>query len=76
MDVSVAEARRRLPELVRAAEAGDQVVIRRHGRAVAQIAPLPLSSGKARLGGMRDRIRMLPGRRAAVDPARLLEGGL
>ena len=39
MDVSIAEAKNRLPELIRAVEQGE-VVITRHGKPVAQIAPL------------------------------------
>ena len=40
MDVSIAEAKNRLPELIRAVEQGEEVVITRHGKPVAQIAPL------------------------------------
>jgi prevent-host-death family protein len=60
MVVSTAEAKNRLPELIRAVEAGEQVVITRHGRPVAQIAPPP-ERRKARFGGMKGRIRLLPG---------------
>jgi prevent-host-death family protein len=61
MEVSTAEAKNRLPELIRAVEDGEQVVITRHGRPVAQIAPPPLGRRKPVLGGMKDRIRLLPG---------------
>jgi prevent-host-death family protein len=74
MDVSTAEAKNRLPELIRAVEEGEQVVITRHGRPVAQIAPPPVERRKARLGGMKDRIRLLPGWDAPIDPDRFLEG--
>ena len=40
MDVSIADAKNRLPELIRAVEDGEKVVITRHGRPVAQIAPV------------------------------------
>ena len=76
MDVSTAEAKNRLPELIRAVEAGEQVIITRHGRSVAQIVPAPPESRKARLGGMHDRIRLLPGWDAHIDPDRFLEGDL
>ena len=61
MDVSTAEAKNRFTELIRLVEEGEQVVITRHGRPVAQIAPPPAERRKARLGGMKGRIRLLPG---------------
>jgi prevent-host-death family protein len=61
MEVSTAEAKNRLPELIRAVEDGEQVVITRHGRPVAQIAPPPPARRKPILGGMTGRIRLLPG---------------
>jgi prevent-host-death family protein len=76
MDVSIADAKNRLPELVRAVEDGEKVVITRHGRPVAQIAPPPPERRKVRLGGMKDRIRLLPGWDAPVDLERFLEGDL
>jgi len=41
MDVSVAEAKNRLSELIRAVENGESVVITRKGRPVAQLVPAP-----------------------------------
>jgi prevent-host-death family protein len=61
MEVSTAEAKNRLSELIRAVEGGEQVVITRHGLAVAQIAPPPPVRRKARFDGMKGRIRLLPG---------------
>ena len=61
MDVSVAEAKNRLPQLIRAMEDGEEVVITRHGKPVAQIAPPPPERRPIRLGAMRDRIKLLPG---------------
>lgn len=61
MDVSIAEAKNRLPELIRAVEEGEKVIITRHGKPVAQIAPAPPERRKIRLGGMRDRVKLLPG---------------
>lgn len=76
MDISTAEAKNRFTELIRVVEGGEPVVITRHGRPVAQIAPPPAERRKARLGGMKDRIRLLPGWDAPVDPDRFLEGDL
>jgi prevent-host-death family protein len=61
MEVSTAEAKNRLPELIRAVEDGEQVVITRHGRPVAQIAPPPPERRKARFDGMKGRIHLFPG---------------
>ena len=62
MQVSTAEAKNRLPELIRAMEDGEQVVITRHGKPVAEIMP-PRTPEKRKviLGGMRDRIKLYPG---------------
>jgi prevent-host-death family protein len=61
MEVSVAEAMDRLSELIRAVEDGEQAVITRDGRRVAQIAPPPPPRRKPVLDGMKGRIRLLPG---------------
>lgn len=74
MTVSVAEAKNRLPELIRAVESGEKVVITRHGRPVAQLARAPVAAGRVRLGGMKSRIRLRPGWESAVDEDRFLAG--
>jgi prevent-host-death family protein len=74
MDVSVAEAKNRLPALIRAMEDGETIVITRHGRPVAQLSPPPRPRRKVVLGGMRDRIRLLPGWDEPVDLVEFLEG--
>jgi prevent-host-death family protein len=76
MDVSIAEAKNRLPELIRAVEDGETVVITRHGKPVAQISPPPPARRRVRLGGMKDRIQLLPGWDSPVDLDRFLEGDL
>ena len=76
MDVSIAEAKNRLSQLVRAAEGGESVVITRNGRPVAQLMPAPARRRKVRLGRMRGRIRLLPGWDKPIDIDRFLEGGL
>ena len=76
MDVSVATAKNRLPELIRAVEEGQEVVITRHGKPVAQISPPPPRRRKVRLGAMKDRIKLLPGWDAPIDLDRFLEGDL
>ncbi len=76
MKVSTAVAKNRFTELIGAVEAGERVVITRHGKPVAQIAPPPRETRRARLGGMKERVRLLPGWDAPIDPDRFLEGDL
>jgi prevent-host-death family protein len=61
MQVSTAEAKNRLTELIRVAESGELIVITRHGQPVAQLGPAPVGPRKPVLGGMEGRIRFLPG---------------
>jgi prevent-host-death family protein len=72
----VAEAKNQLPQLLRAVEGGESVVITRNGRPVAQLVPAPAMRRKARLGGMRGKIRFLPGWDKPVDLDRFLDGDL
>jgi prevent-host-death family protein len=76
MKVSTAEAKNRLTELIRAVEAGERVVITRHGKPVAQIGPPPTEVRRARLGGMKKRIHLRPGWTAPVDLDRFFKGEL
>lgn len=50
MEVSIAEAKNRLPELIRAVENGEKVVITRHGKPVAQITPPPRAAAESSMG--------------------------
>jgi prevent-host-death family protein len=76
MDVSIAEAKNRLSELVRAVEDGEKVVITRHGKPVTQLVPPPPERRRVRLGGMKDRIQLLPRWDHPIDLDRFLEGDL
>jgi prevent-host-death family protein len=76
MDVSIAQAKNRLPELIRAVENGEKVVITRHGKPVAQIAPPPRQRRKVQWGAMRDRIKLLPAWDESIDLDSFLAGGL
>ena len=76
MHVTTAEAKNRLSELIRAVEDGERVVITRHGKPVAQIAPPPAESRHVQLGAMKGRIKLLPGWDSPVDLDRFLEGDL
>lgn len=50
MQISVSEAKAQLTELVRRAEAGDEIILTRHGRAVVRLAPLTPSIAMAGRG--------------------------
>jgi prevent-host-death family protein len=76
MDVSIVEAKNRLPELIRAVEGGEKVVITRHGKPVAQLVSPPTERRQVRLGGMKDRIELLPGWDTPVNLDGFLEGDL
>ena len=57
MKVSVYAAKARLSELLALAEQGEEVVITRHGRPVAQLVPAKVP-GRRVLGRLRGRIRI------------------
>jgi len=76
MDISIAEAKNRLPELIRAVEGGEKVIITRHGKPVAQLAPPPPERRHIRWGAMRDQIKLLPGWDDPIDLDRFLGGAL
>ena len=76
MDISIAEAKNRLTQLIRAVEEGESIVITRHGTPVARLAPPPPKRRLVRFDGMKDRIRLLPGWDDPIDLDRFLEGGM
>jgi prevent-host-death family protein len=77
MDVSIAEAGNRLPELIAAVEKGEKVVITREGKPVAELAPPPPAPRERRgvqFGSMRDQIKFYPGWDDPIDLDRFLAG--
>jgi prevent-host-death family protein len=76
MDVSIAQAKNRLTELIRAVEDGEQVIITRHGKPVAQLTPPPSARRQIQWGAMRGRIKLLPGWDDPIDLDRFLAGDL
>lgn len=67
MDFSIAEAKNKLPELIRAVEKGKKIIITRHGKPVAQLTAAPPERRQVRLGEMKDRIQLLPGWDNPID---------
>jgi antitoxin (DNA-binding transcriptional repressor) of toxin-antitoxin stability system len=77
MNVSTAEAKNRLPQLIRAVEAGEEVIITRHGQPVAQLTvPPPTERPKVIFGGMKGVIKFYPGWDDPIDEDRFLKGDL
>jgi prevent-host-death family protein len=76
MDISVAMAKDKLPELLRAVEEGEEIIITRHGKAVAQLTPAPSGRRRVQWGAMRDRIKFLPGWDDSIDLDGFLAGEL
>lgn len=76
MDVSVAEAKNRLTQLLRMVENGELVVITRKGRPVAQLAPPPVQRRRVQFDGMRERIQLPPHWDDPVNLDRFLQGDL
>jgi prevent-host-death family protein len=74
MDVSVAEAKNRLPELIRLLEEGEAIVITRHGKPVAQIIGPPPERRRVRYGTMHGRIHITPGALDPIDEDAFLRG--
>ena len=70
MDVSVAEAKNRLPELIRAVEQGESVVITRRGKPVAQLTAAPRTPA-IQFGFYKGRMKLLPGWDEPVDEKEL-----
>ena len=75
MDVSIADAKNRLTQLIRSVEEGEEVVITRNGKPVAQLVPLARNRRPAvRLGSLRERVKLHPGWDAPVDRDTFLDG--
>jgi hypothetical protein len=55
-------------------EAEEQGIISRHGKPVTQVNPPQVEHRKARLGGMKGRIKLLPGWDDPIDEDRFLAG--
>lgn len=69
MQISVTEAKGQLTELVRRAEAGDEVVLTRHGHAVVRLVPVkPMADAKARRA-LLDAIRAAAAAKATAGPS-------
>jgi prevent-host-death family protein len=57
MRISVSEAKGQLTELVRRAEAGDEIILTRHGRAVVRLAPVPIERARSARRSLMESVR-------------------
>lgn len=58
--VNVYEAKTQLSKLLEQVEAGDEIVIARHGKPVARLVPLQRTAAPRELGTLRGKIWMAP----------------
>lgn len=69
MQVSVTEAKGQLTELVRRAEAGDEIILTRHGHAAVRLVPVkPMPDRKSRRA-LLHAVRASAAAKAAVGPS-------
>ena len=76
MEYSTGDAKNHLPQLIRAVEAGEQVIITRHGKPVAQLTPPPAKRREVVFDGMKDIIKFHSGWDDPIDEDRFLEGDI
>lgn len=74
MDVSVANAKNRLSELLRSVAEGEPVVITRNGKPVAQLVPPRADKRTVRFGTMRGKVHLKPGWDHPIDIDQFLSG--
>ena len=58
MNIPVAEAKARFSELVKRAQAGEEIVVTRHGKPVARVVPAAVEDELPRIGALKGRIRI------------------
>ncbi len=68
MRVSVTEAKGQLTKLVRRAEAGDEVILTRHGHAVVRLAPVKAVPDRKSRRALLEAVRTMAAAKAAAGP--------
>jgi prevent-host-death family protein len=68
MKVSVSEAKGQLTDLVKRAEAGDEVILTRHGHAVARLVPVVALPEAASRRALMERLRRVGAAKALPVP--------
>ena len=68
MKVSVTEAKGQLTELVRRAEAGDEVILTRHGHAAVRLTPIKPATNRKSRRALLDAVRASAAEKASAGP--------
>ncbi len=68
MQVSVSQAKGQLTELVRRAEAGDEVILTRHGLPAVRLVPVQPARDRASRRTLLDTVRKAGAKKATVGP--------
>jgi prevent-host-death family protein len=68
MRISVSEAKAQLTELVRRAEAGENVVLTRHGQEAVRLVPVQRDVGRTERRALMERIRLSGAAKALRGP--------
>jgi prevent-host-death family protein len=69
MQISVTEAKGQLTELVRRAEAGDEVVLTRHGHAVVRLVPVKSVTDAQARGALIEAVQAAAAAKASAGPS-------
>ena len=69
MQISVTDAKGQLTELVRRAEAGDEVILTRHGHAAVRLVPIKAIRDRKSRGALLDALRSAAATKAASGPS-------
>jgi prevent-host-death family protein len=69
MRISVSEAKGQLTELVRRAEAGDEVILTRHGQAAVRLVPVKMALDRASRRALLEAVRARAAAKAKAGPS-------
>ena len=69
MEVSVTEAKAQLTELVRRAEAGDEIILTRHGHAAVRLVPVKAAQDKKSRRSLLEAVRESAAAKAVNGPS-------
>jgi prevent-host-death family protein len=68
MKISVSEAKAQLTDLVKRAEAGDEVILTRRGQDIARLVPVARARGAASRRSLMEKVRVSASAKASAGP--------
>lgn len=68
MEVSVTDAKGQLTDLIRRAEAGDEIILTRHGQAVVRLVPIKAATSPAARRKLLEAMRAKASAKASAGP--------